>query len=201
MSDHRPTLPPHRPGSTRSHLPPRGYSDRSAMLSGRTLPHPNGWHRALASRTGTSSRRDNKRWRMRVDCTRSHLVKDVPIYRKIPHLSRETLHQRLLLTWRSLFSWTEVIHATTIQPEPDGIALMVLGGAHGGAGMEEMGKVSLPIKMLFWVRNPVRHLRKCFEFLAMRTPRACSVQWRPVDRRPLSHFFLEKRSRSTHSRK
>lgn len=37
--------------------------------------------------------------------------------------------------------------------------------------MEEMGKVSLPIKMLFWVRNPVRHLRICFEFLAMRTPR------------------------------
>lgn len=25
--------------------------------------------------------------------------------------------------------------------------------------MEEMEKVSLPINMLFWVRNPVRHLR------------------------------------------
>ena len=114
VSDHRPTLLPHRPGSARSHLQPREHSDRSAMSSVWTLLHPNGWHRALASRTGTSSRRDNKRWRMRVDCSRSHLVKDVPIYRKIPHFSRETLHQRLHLTWRSLFSWTEVIHATTI---------------------------------------------------------------------------------------
>ena len=30
--------------------------------------------------------------------------------------------------------------------------------------MEEMGKVSLPIKMLFWVRNPVRHLRNALNF-------------------------------------
>ena len=123
VSDHRPTLPPHRPGSARNHLPPREHSDRSAMLSGWTSPHPNGWHRALASRTGTSSRRDNKRRRMRVDCSRSHLVKDVPIYRKIPHRPRETLHRRLLLTWRSLFSRAGVIHATTMQSESaDGIA-------------------------------------------------------------------------------
>ena len=67
--------------------------------------------------------------------------------------------------------------------------------------MEEMEKVSLPINMLFWVRNPVRHLRKCFEFLAT-AAHAC-LFCTMVDPTAFSaaHFFLEKRSRSTHSRK